>query len=173
MVWFKFYRINICWFHILSNKYLLMSYFIVLTLYLLNTELISIFLLNNELRTPPPPPSRPSFKIRHLLLLWQVFWAKRSFGTRRSFGDTECSNGLWKCNLERIPWHIPWRHRHYGERSKLWGLSWYMTPMPKCRNVYTGSCVCPSCHMNTLDLLLWTYSPSTQLNLTQKYVCTK
>ena len=32
-----------------------MSYFIVLTLYLLNTELISIFLLNNELRTPPHP----------------------------------------------------------------------------------------------------------------------
>ena len=30
-----------------------MSYFIVLTLYLPNTELISIFLLNNELRTPP------------------------------------------------------------------------------------------------------------------------
>ena len=35
-----------------------MSYFIVLNLYLPNTELISIFLLNNELRTPP---SRPSF----------------------------------------------------------------------------------------------------------------
>ena len=30
-----------------------MSYFIVLTLYLPNTELISIFLLNNELRDPP------------------------------------------------------------------------------------------------------------------------
>ena len=62
-MWLKFYRINICWFHILSNKYLLMSYFIVLTLYLPNTELISIFLLNNELRTPPSRPSYLAFQL--------------------------------------------------------------------------------------------------------------
>ena len=63
---------------------------------------------------------------------------------------------------EYVHWiELNWNwHRHYGERSKLWGLSWHMTPMSKCRNVYTGSGVCPSCHMNTLDLLLRAYSPS-------------
>ena len=43
--------------------------------------------------------------------------------------------------------------RHYGERSKLWGLSLHITLMLKCRNLYAGSCVCPSCRTNTSELL--------------------
>ena len=56
LLWLKILSNKHLLIYILSNKYLLMSYFIVLTLYLPNAELISIFLLNTELRTPHSGP---------------------------------------------------------------------------------------------------------------------